>query len=92
MDGSSGTSVSAAYLNSKASVYFTSTQKLVVEVYYEAGAEPFAGNTAKGVLYWSILEDNLKAIFKYKSVQPTIIVPKTLSEMHLLPSQNKLES
>ncbi|MEN0058057.1 MAG: hypothetical protein AAGB31_04430 [Bdellovibrio sp.] len=72
-------------------IYFQSTQKIVVEVYYEPGAEPFTGTTAGGLNYWSVLEDNLNAIFQYRSSTPVMVVPKTLGAMTALPTQNRTE-
>lgn len=69
--------------------YFKTTQKFIVEVYYEPGAEPFAGNTLSGMPYWNILEDNLNAIFQYRSQIPVVVVPKQLNEMTALSAQNK---
>ncbi|HEY1079550.1 MAG TPA: hypothetical protein VGE46_05615, partial [Bdellovibrio sp.] len=61
----------------------------MVEIYYEPGAEPFTGTTAGGLNYWRILEDNLQAIFQYRSSPPLLDIPKTISAMTLLPAQNK---
>lgn len=77
------------YINSNSSLYFKTTEKIVVEVFYEPGAEPFAGNTVAGMPYWKILEDNLKAIFQYRTNIPVIVVPKTIDDMQVLPAQNK---
>jgi hypothetical protein len=71
--------------------YFQSTPKVVIDVFYEPGAEPFTGNTAQGSAYWSILEDNLSAIFQFRSAPPSLVVPKALSSMRALPAQNKTE-
>ncbi|MBC7712137.1 MAG: hypothetical protein H7177_02295 [Rhizobacter sp.] len=81
--------INAAYITSNASNYFSTTQKIVVEVYYEPGAEPFVGTRLNGHPYWEILEDNLKAIFKFRTNIPVIIVPKDQASMYTLPAQNK---
>ena len=86
---STSTSLSALYSNSTPSLYFHSTQKIVVEVFYEPGAEPYVGSTVNGMPYWKILEDNLKAIFKYRSSVPVIVVPKDMTTMTSIPTQNK---
>lgn len=44
-----------AFLTSKASLYFQSSKKVVVEVYYEPGAEPFTGSTASGMPFRNCL-------------------------------------
>lgn len=77
------------FSQSSATHYFKSSEKVIVEVHYEPGAEPFAGQTAAGRPYWQILEDNLKAVFKFRANQPVVIVPKVISEMNAMPLQNK---
>lgn len=74
---------------SSANKYFKTTEKVVVEVYYEPGAEPFTGDTAFSAPYWGLLEDNLRAIFQFRTSPPVLEVPKLLSQMHELPVQNK---
>lgn len=75
--------------NSKSNteIYFHDMKTLVVDVFYEPGAEPYVGTTAGGRNYWSFLEDNLKALFDGRSV--TINVYKTLETMNALSAQNK---
>lgn len=85
--GSGGTSTSFPY--SKPANYFKSTQKIVVDVYYEPGAEPFTGSTAGGLNYWDILEDNLNEIFKYRSSVPVVVVPKALGSMTAISNNGK---
>lgn len=81
--------INAAYISSNPSNYFASTQKIIVEVYYEPGAEPFVGTKLNGHPYWEILEDNLKAIFKFRTFIPEVIVPKDQAAMYSIPPQNK---
>ena len=76
---------------STASRYFKTSQKVIVEVYYEPGAEPFTGNNPFGRPYWGLLEDNLVSIFQYRSTPPQLTVPKLQSEMRALPAQNKTQ-
>lgn len=83
--------INAAYSNSLATNYFKTSQKVIVEVYYETGAEPFAGNTVNGMPYWKILEDNLNAIFQYRSTKPIVVVPKDIASMTSIPAQNKTQ-
>ncbi|WP_374078607.1 hypothetical protein [Bdellovibrio bacteriovorus] len=78
-----------SFPHSSPTLYFKSTQRIVVEVYYEPGAEPFTGTTLSGMNYWQILEDNLNAIFQYRSSLPVLVVPRALNEMTALPSQGK---
>lgn len=79
----------SAYPYSTPQIYFQSTQKVEVEVYYEPAAEPFTGSTLQGKKYWSLLQDNLESIFQYRSQPPTIVSPLELSDMGILPAQNK---
>ena len=72
-----------------AKTYFSKATSVTLEVYYEPGATPFVGTTKFGKPYWGILEDNLKAIFQYRTVKPTLVVPKDLSGMTQLSPQNK---
>lgn len=62
-----------------------------VKVYYEAGAEPYAGEvgTQTGVKYWDILQKNLESLFQSSVNIPVIVVPKELTEMIQIPSANK---
>lgn len=82
-------SFSSSFTHSKSSNYFSSTQKIVVNVYYEPGAEPFSGPSILNLYYWRILEDNLNAIFQYRTSKPVVIVPKLLSDMKSIPAQGK---
>jgi len=72
----------SSFLNVTPTHYFQVTQRIVVEVYYEAGAEPFTG-------LWNILEDNLNAIFQYRTTKPVLIIPKVIPDMTLIPEQGK---
>ncbi len=63
---------------------------LRVAVFYEEGAEPYAGGVQilaglADFKVWSVLETNLKALFPGKNVT----VPKELSEMSKLSEQNQ---
>lgn len=60
-----------------------------VRVFYEPGAEPFAGNNAKGQPVWGLLEQNLQTVFETRNQTLTLHVPKTLGEMTEVPSQDK---
>lgn len=71
--------------------YFQNSNYVTVEVHYEPGAEPFAGTTAQGRDWWSVLEDNLTEIFKFRRSPPQLNIPKALSDMHAVPAQNKTQ-
>lgn len=69
------------------SAYYSSS-KVSVKVFYEPGAEPFV---QEGLVFktWTILEKNLEALFLGRTLVPQIEVPKELSDMSVLPPQNK---
>jgi predicted Zn-dependent protease len=64
------------------------SDKLVIKVYYEAGAEPYV-DAIGPIKSWDLLEKNLEAMFQGKPNRPTIIVPKTLEEMTKIENSNK---
>lgn len=72
-----------------AKTYFSKATSVTLEVYYEPGATPFVGTTKFGKPYWGILEDNIKAIFQYRTSAPTLVIPKDLASMTQLSPQNK---
>lgn len=72
-----------------ANQYFKVSTQVTIEVHYEPGAEPFVGANASGRVYWTILRDNLQAIFQYRSSPPILDVPTQLSEMHPLLAQGR---
>jgi hypothetical protein len=76
----------AAYNSIK---YFQTTQKIIVHVYYEPNAEPYAGSMTGGTPYWNVVEQNLSAIFQYRSSPPQLTVPKALGDMTSIAAQNK---
>lgn len=69
--------------------YFSTVVSLRVEVAYEPDAVPFTGTTAGGLNYWSILEDNLKAVFQARSQTVALTVPRELAAMTALSAQNR---
>ena len=69
--------------------YFKRSSQFTVEVYYEPTATPFTGSTPGGLVYWSILGDNLNTILSYRSQIPNVNYPTILSEMTQIPAQNK---
>lgn len=74
---------------STSSVYFKKTKRIVLEVYYEPGAEPFAGTTASGRQLWEVVEQNLTSIMQYRDVTPTLEVPKSITSMTVMTDQSK---
>lgn len=70
-----------------AAFYFGQMTSLKVAVYYEPGSEPYVGTGAGGRPYWGVLEENLEALFRYRTQAPAISVPKSLAEMTPLPDQ-----
>jgi hypothetical protein len=70
--------------------YFQSATSVSLEIWYEPSAAPFVGAMgSSGRSYWSIVQDNLSEIFKYRSAPPALRVPTQLSEMHVLADQSK---
>lgn len=77
--------------------YYFSANKLIVEVIYETGAEPYDGDlpvaastpTPTPTPLWNILEDNIKALYQGRSTQPAFEIPDSRSQMIALPSQGK---
>lgn len=65
------------------SAIFSSNQ-ISVKVFYEDGADPFAGGII-GLRYWELLEKNLEALFVGRARVPSLSVPKELSEMSKIP-------
>ena len=60
-------------------------QEIRVKVYYEMGAEPYISDNPL-LEYWTILEQNLKALFAGRKIEPQIIVPKSLQDMNPIPA------
>lgn len=74
--------------------YFSSTRRLTVEVAYESGHAPYTDtkitlSNGSPTSLWSILEENLNALYLGRNPFPIIAVPKSLSEMQELPVQGK---
>ncbi len=68
--------------------YFSTMNTLQVEVAYEAGAEPFVGNSL-GQPLWDFLKSNIEALFSGRTHMPQVFVPTTLAEMKKLPNLDK---
>ncbi|WP_411821467.1 hypothetical protein [Leptospira sp. 'Mane'] len=72
------------------SVYFSSVRQFNLQVVYEENASPEIGNfILGGSSYWSVTEDNLKAIFADRGYTVGITVPNLANQMTSIPSQNK---
>lgn len=69
--------------------YGTNMRQLYVRVFYEPGAEPYAGKNARDQPVWGLLEENIKKIFEVRSQNTAVNIPKELNEMNLLTAQNK---
>lgn len=80
----------ATEAHSSPSHYFTQTQSVNIDVYYEPGAEPYFGNNSAARPLWDVLKDNLTEIFKYRGIRPSISVPTQLSEMYAIPAQDQV--
>lgn len=71
--------------------YGTEMKNLHVRVYYEPGAEPYAGNNSRSQPVWGLLEQNIREVFTTRNQVITLNVPKELAQMNLLPAQNKTD-
>ncbi len=86
---------SSTFPNSTSSNYFKRSTSITVEVHYESGAEPFVGDIAPSPMVgapepiWNIVEDNILELISARTVLPSLAVPKTLTEMNILPDLNK---
>ncbi|QQR91307.1 MAG: hypothetical protein IPJ88_06150 [Myxococcales bacterium] len=63
-------------------LYSEQTQRIVIEVDYQTGAEPYTTGGAFSGDPWDLFELNLKALFNYTTSE--LVVPKTLSDMEEL--------
>lgn len=70
-------------------VYFRKSRKIVLEVYYEPGAEPFYGTTASGKQLWEVVEQNLTSIMQYRTAAVSLEIPKSIASMTALATQSK---
>lgn len=68
---------------------YTSTTSISVHVAYESGYAPYTDTIVNNHPAWSVLEDNLNALFDGRAIVPDIIIPQSLSEMTALPEQGK---
>jgi len=64
-------------------LFGTGVEQVVLEVDYEAGADPFDAYPRRAGSPWDLLEDNIEALFAQSSPR-TLLVPKTLSKMQPL--------
>ena len=73
--------------------YYSSMKSLEIQVAYETGAEPNAGSitlpNSTTLTTWGILEENLKEVFKNRSQAVSFTIPKELTSMTQIPTQNK---
>lgn len=66
-----------------------SAERIVVKVYYEEGAEPYTEGSILKLKYWSIFQQNIKALFEGRGKSPIFTIPLILSEMTKIPSASK---
>jgi predicted Zn-dependent protease len=84
--GSGGDSNSAAseqgnFLSLNLAVIYSTVNTINVNVAYEPNAVPFTGTMQNCLQFWSILENNLDALFLTRPLMPDITVPKDLPGM-----------
>lgn len=70
---------------------FSTVETIDVNVAYEPGAEPFAGTLTAfpGFKYWSLLEENLEALFASRTNVPEVSVPRELADMIRMSDRNR---
>jgi predicted Zn-dependent protease len=68
---------------------YSTVTSITVHVVYEPDAEPFIGTFSDGGQYWSVLENNLNAIFIGRIIEPEIYVPKDLTGMEQISDQDQ---
>lgn len=74
--------------------YYSTMRTMVVEVVYEVGAEPNEGTIGGlgplgGTDVWSILSDNLTALFANRSVKPTFQIHSSHAQWKSIAAQNQ---
>jgi hypothetical protein len=69
--------------------FFSTMTQMRIEIAYEPNAEPYVGQLRGGREIWSILKDNLTAIFTGQPLVPTMTVPYTIAEMQKLADTGK---
>lgn len=67
---------------------FYQSDLFYVNVFYEPEAKPFVGDTGKGINYWQLLENNLRAVFKQRTRQINVFVPYTYAQMNPIGKQD----
>ncbi|RYZ80086.1 MAG: hypothetical protein EOP04_26550 [Proteobacteria bacterium] len=82
-NGSDNTDTTAERMSASA-VYFQQSTTIDLEVWYQTEAKPYVRETPLDRDLWQILRGNLTAIFQYRTVKPTIVVPSELSGMNEL--------
>lgn len=66
---------------------YSTVTSITIHVAYEPDAVPFTGAFSDGGQYWSVLENNLNALFLGRIIEPDISVPKDLSGMEQISKQ-----
>jgi len=70
---------------------YTTVDTVTVHVAYEPDAEPFTGTYSTGDQFWSVLRNNLIALFDGRMILPDIFVPQTLDEMQAILKQGQTD-
>ena len=68
---------------------YSTVSSITVHVAYEFDAAPFTGAFPDGSQYWSVLENNLHAIFLGRIIEPELSIPRDLAGMEQIPDQNQ---
>jgi len=68
---------------------YSTVDTITVLVAHEPGAEPFTDSSPTGGPYWSVLKNNIEALFEGRAIEPDTYVPSTLSEMDRISDQEQ---
>lgn len=76
-----------------ANTYFSTSRELRIDVFYETGAEPYINSSSiagtPSTNLWTIAYENVTALFENRSLRPTVVIPRTLSQMYSLGTKNQ---
>ena len=70
-------------------IYFKSMKSFKAEVFYEEGAEPYAGYRLNGKPRWGLFINNSSSLLKADQRNISLDIPKTLGEMKKLSASGK---
>jgi len=75
--------------NENLNLLLKDVKKVIVDVKYEPGAEPYTDKNFRNRHYWTFLESNLQSIYDARSMNIELEVPKELADMQMIQIQDK---